>query len=148
MSGTIGIARLVLFDALLAGSCGYALLKGKSDARIVALVCIVATFASWALQRPANSSYSSIEWGVLSVDLLTFIAFTLVALRSDRFWPMWVSALQLTTIFGHLLRGIDSNLLPLAYAAALRFWSYPIQIILIVAVWRSQRRTTQAPLSS
>jgi hypothetical protein len=35
---------------------------------------------------------------------------------------------------------IDSSLLPLAYAAALRFWGYPILIILVVGVWRSQRR--------
>jgi hypothetical protein len=74
------------------------------------------------------------------VDILTFCAFTAVALKSDRFWPLWISGLQLTTSFGHLLKAWESQMVPIAYAIALRSWSYPIQIILAVAVWRSQRR--------
>ena len=31
----------------------------------------------------------------------------------------------------------------IAYAAALRFWSYPILIILGIGVWRSSRRRLQ-----
>jgi hypothetical protein len=137
--------RLIIFNTLLFGACGYALFRGRTDARIVALVCIIATFASSAVKSPVSSSYSSVEWGVLAVDLLTFVAFTLVALKSDRFWPLWISGLQLTTSLGHLFKGIDAKLMPLAYAAALRFWSYPILIILVVGVWRSQRRSRQEP---
>jgi hypothetical protein len=139
------MVRLIIFNALLFGSCGYALLKGRSDARIVAIVCIVAAFASSALKAPIHASYSTVEWGVLTVDIATFAAFTFVALTSDRFWPLWVSGLQLTTSLGHLLKGIDANLLPLAYAAALRFWSYPILIILVIGVWRQQRRSKLQP---
>ena len=131
--------RVILFDMLLFGACGYALLRGKTDARIVAVVCIVANFASYAVV----SRYASVETGVLIIDILTFLAFTFVALKSDRFWPLWVSGLQLTTSIGHLLKAVQADLLPLAYAAALRFWSYPILIILAVGVWRSQRRARE-----
>lgn len=130
------MTRVILFDLLLFGACGYALLQGRTDAKIVALVCIIANFASYGLV----SNYSSVETGVMVIDLLTFIAFTYVALTSDRFWPLWVSGLQLTTSLGHLLKGMESELLPIAYAAALRFWSYPILIILAVGVWRGRRR--------
>jgi hypothetical protein len=44
---------------------------------------------------------------------------------------------------GHVLKAMDENLLPLAYAAALRFWSYPILIILLVGTWREHRRFLQ-----
>jgi len=137
------MTRLILFNLLLFGACGYALLKGTRDARIVALVCIVANFASYAFRGPAVTSYSSIQTGVFAVDLLTLGAFTCVALTSDRFWPLWVSGLQLTTSAGHLIKGLQSDLLPIAYAAALRFWSYPILIILGIGVWRSSRRRLQ-----
>jgi hypothetical protein len=53
---------------------------------------------------------------------------------------LWVSGLQLTSSMGHLFKAVDADLLPLAYAAALRFWAYPILIVLAVGVWRSQRR--------
>ena len=132
--------RVILFDLLLFGVCGYALLRGTRDARIVALVCIAANFASAMVKGPVIQSYSSIETGVFAVDLMTLAAFTFVALTTDRFWPLWVSGLQLTTSMGHVLKGLDVGLVPLAYAAALRFWSYPILIILALGTWRHQRR--------
>ena len=128
--------RVILFDLLLFGACGYALLRGRTDAKIVAAVCIIANFTSYALV----SNYASVETGVMAIDVLTFVAFTYVALTSDRFWPLWISGLQLTTSLGHLLKGVEVDLLPIAYAASLRFWSYPILIILAVGTWRSQRR--------
>jgi len=130
------MTRLIIFNLLLLGSCGYALLRGTRDAQAIAIVTLVASFASFALV----SRYTHVEFGVLVVDVLTFCAFTAVALKSDRFWPLWISGLQLTTSFGHLLRAWEDQLVPIAYAVALRSWSYPIQIILAVAVWRSQRR--------
>jgi hypothetical protein len=135
--------RIIFFNLLLFGACGYALLRGTRDARIIALVCVAADFATLAVKGPSATSYASVETGVMIVDILTFAAFTFVALTSDRFWPLWVSGLQLTTSMGHVLKGIETSLLPIAYAAALRFWSYPILIILTVAVWRHQQRVRQ-----
>jgi len=129
--------QVILFDLLLFGACGYALLRGTPDARIVALVCVIANFASYALVR----RYSSLETGVLAVDVAAFAAFATVAMISERFWPLWVSGLQLTAILGHLLKGVQSDLLPTAYAAALHFWSYPILIILAVGTWRAHQRS-------
>ena len=132
--------RLIIFTVLLFGSCGYALLKGPRDAQAVAVVTLVASFASYFLV----SRYAAVEVSVLAIDMLTLLAFTAVALKSDRFWPLWVAGLQLTTTFGHGLRAFEDEIVPIAYAVSLRFWSYPIQIILIVAVWRSQRRKQRA----
>lgn len=132
--------RLLLYRALMYGICGYALFRGRSDARIVAAVFLVGNFATLTLRSSFAGGYSSVETSVLIIDILAFLAFTYAALISDRFWPLWISGLQLTTSFAHVLKAVDPTLLPLAYAAALRFWSYPILIILAVGVWRSQRR--------
>jgi len=134
------MTRLLIYHALMYGACGYALFRGKTDARIVALVFLIGNFATLALRSSLAGGYSSVETGVLIVDVLAFLAFTYAALISDRFWPLWISGLQLTTSLAHVLKAIDQNLLPLAYAAALRFWSYPILVILAVGVWRNQRR--------
>lgn len=132
--------RLLLYHALLFASCGYALLRGKADARIIAIVFLIGNFATLAIRSPLAGSYSSVETGILVVDLLALLGFTWVALQSDRFWPLWVSGIQLTTSIAHLLKAIQPDLLPIAYAAALRFWSYPILIILAVGTWRSHQR--------
>jgi hypothetical protein len=130
------MVRLIIFNGLLLGSCGYAMWRGTRDARAVALICLMATAATYV----AMSGYRSVEADIFVIDLLALSGFTWVAIKSDRFWPLWVAGLQLTTSFGHFLKLFEADMVPIAYAVALRFWSYPIQIILAVAVWRSCRR--------
>ncbi len=131
--------RLIIFNLLLFGCCGYALWKGTRDARIIGATCLVAAFASYPFL-----SYAGIEIGVLLVDLIVLGLFVFVALRSDRFWPLWIAGLHLTTIIGHALRMMSGDLVPLAYAVALRMWAYPELIILAVAVWRGEQRRRAA----
>ena len=76
----------------------------------------------------------------MAVVLAVFLGFTWVALRSERFWPLWVAGLQLTAIFGHVLKAIDVDLFSRAYAAALVFWAYPMLLILALGTWRGRRR--------
>ena len=133
--------RLVLYHLLLFGACGYAFFRGKIDARIVATTFFVGSFVTFGLRSQLSGGYSSIESGIFVVDVSCLVLFTYAALISDRFWPLWVSGLQLTTSFGHVLKLIDAHMLPFAYAAALRFWGYPILIILAVGTWRSHRRS-------
>ena len=132
--------RFILYHLLLFGACGYALFRGNTDARIVGAVFLVGNFITYALRSQWAESYSSVESGIFAVDVIAFLAFTYAALISERFWPLWVSGLQLTTNFGHVMKAVDLHLMPLAYAAALRFWGYPILIILALGVWRSRRR--------
>jgi hypothetical protein len=74
------------------------------------------------------------------IDLTVLAAFLFVALRSNRFWPLWVAGLQLTMSTSHVLKAIELDLLPRAYAAAAIFWSYPILLILAIGTWRSHQR--------
>lgn len=135
------VSHQVIFRALLIGSCGYALWKGRSDGRIVALVCLAATISTRLATSPQYIRYSNVETGLLTIDLLVLVTFVYVALRSQRFWPLWVAGLQLTTSMAHFMKAIDEHLLPVAYGTAIALWSYPILIILAVGTWREHRRT-------
>ena len=92
------------------------------------------------MTRLPVGSFSSVESGIFVVDALTFAAFTFIALKSDRFWPLWVAGLQLTTLMSHILKSVQLDLMPQAYAAAARFWVYPIFMIIVIGTWRSHRR--------
>ena len=130
----------ILYWTLLILTCGYALYRGGRHERLVAAICIVATIATIAVNSPLNRMYTDVERGALLVDLAVLAAFVAVALVSDRFWPLWVAGLQLTTSIAHFLKAVDPHLVPLAYGAAVRFWGYPILIILFFGAWRSHRR--------
>ena len=134
------IPHQYVFRILLLATCGYALWRGRSDERIVALVCLVATLASRVAFSPLHVRYTNIETGLLLIDLAVLAAFVFVALRSPRFWPLWVAGLQLTSSTAHLMKAIDEDLLPIAYGAAIALWSYPILIILAIGTWRGHRR--------
>jgi len=133
----------ILYIALLALSCGYAFLRGGRYERLIAGVCILGTVATVIVNSPLNRMYVHVEGGALAVDLAVLIAFTFVALQSDRFWPLWVAGLQLTTSVAHFLKALDPHLIPQAYGLAVRFWSYPILVILAVGSWRAHRRMRQ-----
>lgn len=129
-----------VFIPLLLAVCVYAWWRGGSDERMVAAACLSGTVATLLVVSPLRERYSGVEEGLLLVDLAVLAGFVTVALRSNRFWPLWVAGLQLTTSLGHILKGIDQDLLPQAYGAALQFWSYPILLILAVGTFRNHRR--------
>lgn len=140
--------NVIFYLALLAACCGYALWRGDRDARIAAIVCIVATALTVVLLTPGPKRYQLVEGGAMIVDLATLAAFVTVALFSQRFWPLWVAGLQLTASAAHALKLADSSLVPLAYAAAERFWSYPILLIIAIGAFRSHQRDHGMPLKA
>ena len=135
--------RPLLFWIFLLLTCGYAIRRGRKYEQISALICILATVISLIghlLMRRYYPEYSVVERSDLAIDATMLAAFIVIALRSDRFWPLWVAGLQLTISISHVLKAVQPDLLPIAYGVAERFWSYPILIILAVGTWRSQRR--------
>jgi len=120
--------------------CAYAFWRGRSDERIAAGTCLAASLIQVLVISPTAHRYSGVEVGVMIVDLCVLAVFVAIALQSSRFWPLWIAGLQLTTILGHVLKAVQLSLLPIAYAGALRFWSYPILLIVAIGTWRTHQR--------
>ena len=128
------------FWAFLAVTCGYALWRGRKYEQLAAILFIAASIVSVLARSSGQQRYLGVEHSDLIIDSLVIVATIAIALRSDRFWPLWVAGLQLTIGMSHLLKAIQPNLLPLAYAAAERFWSFPTLIILFIGAWRQHKR--------
>ena len=133
--------RYILFWAILLISCGYALWRGRRYERIAAIVFLSASTVSVAGHLLFEVRYESIDVGEVVVDSAVLIAVMIIALVSDRFWPLWIAGLQLVDSMAHFMKVIDVHLPPWGYAIAERFWSYPILIVLFIGAWRQHRRT-------
>ena len=129
----------IVFWTLLFVVCACAALRGRSDERIAAGACAVATAITHFVLGPLKLEYATVKPGLVALDAAMLVTFVMIALRSSRFWPLWVAGLQLTMSMAHLLKAIEIDLLPRAYAAAVVFWSYPILIIILVGSLRTHR---------
>lgn len=138
---SLPLMNALAFRLALIATVVYALIRGGRDERIVAITCILGSLATHFLISPAYERFQSVETAVMLIDGTVLGAFVVVALQSNRFWPLWVAGLQLTTLLSHLLKTIEANLIPRAYSASLAFWAYPILLILAVGTWRARRRS-------
>jgi hypothetical protein len=82
----------------------------------------------------------SVEIGVFIVDAVCLVAFLVLALRANRFWPLWVAGLQLIGTAGHAVKLADPEIIRRAYQIVLVFWSYPMLLLIVLGTWRHQQR--------
>jgi hypothetical protein len=133
------------FIGLMVAVWLYAFIAGgrpeKVGATIYTLSCI-ATQISYDLSlRPA---WASPEIGVFVIDILTLGLFVSLALRADRFWPIWVSALLGLGVLGHLARMAEPGMISWTYAVSISIWSYPILAGIAIGSFNHNRKKARA----
>jgi len=122
----------ILALTAVAVSCIFALKMGGFDERLTAVVLILAVVASNIV---GQGSYANTEIAVLGVDVTLFVVLLLLALRSDRFWPMWAAAFQLVGTMVHIGSMSQTGDFAWAYYVALIFWTYPVVLALMAGTW-------------
>lgn len=130
--------RVAFFYLLLAALAALALWRGKTDERMAVGVCVAGTLLTVAVGDFLKVHSSTFHALAFLVDLGVFLAFLAIALRSTRFWPMWVAGLQLTATTIHPMMIFAPDLPGRVFGAALAFWSYPILLLIAVGIWRTQ----------
>lgn len=126
----------------LAAACYLAFKFGGFDEKVAASAFVVATLASRLVQQ----NYAHTETGVLVVDFLLLAGLLVLALKSDRFWPMYAAAFQFVGSLVHVASMAEQGSYAWAYAVGLVFWSYPVMIALMVGTWLEARSRQQHSL--
>lgn len=121
----------------------YAMFRGGIPERIgITILAAGSILTVVAVSGPARR-FGSVEVGILVVDAAALLAFLLLALRAERFWPLWVTSLQAIGTAAHIVKLVDPDVIRWAYAFALAFWSYPMLLIMVLGTWNHQRRLTR-----
>ncbi len=129
-----------IFIVLLLSSVSISLLWGGAPERIAAMIISFGVVATALVASPYVERFSNIEINVMIVDILMLSMFTWLCLYADRFWPIWISAMQLIIVVSHLPKLFMPHILPQAYLTISAMWSYPIVATLIIATIRHQKR--------
>jgi hypothetical protein len=134
------VVNTLVYLALLGTCCIYVWLRGAAPEWIGASIIAVGSLLTFVALSSAPTIYRSVEVGVFMVDVAALLAFLVLALRAERIWPLCVTALQVIGTAGHAVKLADPHILPWAYAFALRFWGYPMIVLLVLGTWNHQRR--------
>jgi len=126
----------ILMLSVLAISSGFALRWGGADERFAAVGLLIAVTISNIV---TDGSYGHTETAILIVDVSLFFGLLVLALRSDRFWPLWAAAFQLVGTMVHFASISQNNDSAWAYFAALVLWTFPVFIALMVGTWLESR---------
>jgi len=130
------------FFGLLLICSAYAFVAGGTPERIGAGTYALSVEATHFVLA-SHGRWMHVEYGEFTVDALTFLIFVVLALRANRFWPIWVSALLGLGVLGHLARWAGRDVVWYAYVVVLTIWSYPILVIIALGTFNHQRRLKQ-----
>nr|QXY08330.1 hypothetical protein [uncultured Sphingobium sp.] len=112
------------YNAILLSAGGYAWVRGGRPERAGAAINIAASFATGALQLFDRRHYAPAEGIVLGIDVAVVISFYWLAIRTNRFWPIWAFGFALA----NLIMSAAALLLPgvslFAYHSGLRAYAY------------------------
>ncbi len=128
------------FNLLLLVSCGFAAVRGGKPEQWAAAALLTAAGATLLINLPRSAHFRNVETEVLLVDLALLAALVVLALRANRFWPIWITALHASTVAVHLAKAANPELVWPVYATAAQASAVPIQLILLWAAMRHRRR--------
>ena len=130
----------MLFALIVGG--GYAAVRGGPPERWGAALLFVSVVLSNVVAFASQRHFVTPDMGLMAVDLIFLVGAVVIALRAQRYWPMWVAALQLDTMLTHLLK-FSSFAPPFSYAFALWLWGLPVPLLLAAGAWRHRQRIKQ-----
>ncbi|MCW6536297.1 hypothetical protein [Sphingomonas lycopersici] len=134
----------LLFNAVLLGVTGFALVRGGLPERVGAMVNLVASLATTVLRLIDPQFYAPAQTVVLGIDLAVAAAFYWLALKTIRFWPIWASGFALANI----VASVTAPLLPrtplLAYHSGLGIYAYLALGALFLGTWHMPRDASPA----
>lgn len=128
--------RPLLYGILMWSVLIYALCRGGWAERLAAAAMVVGAYLTVLVVSPMSIRFADVEWSILAVDSSMFMLFMFMMLRSDRFWPIWFTAVHGVNVLCHF-----APLFPGASryvsANATALWGYPQLILLGAAIYRN-----------
>lgn len=132
--------QVIFYFSLLFACWAYALLKGAAPERIGASIIGIGSILTVLAASGSAHRFASVEIGIFIVDVGCFVAFLVLALRAERYWPLWIAGLQLIGTSGHAVKLVDPEVIRRAYWFIQAFWSYPMLLLIVLGTFRHQQR--------
>lgn len=131
--------NVYIYLAVLSASCLYALARGGAPERLGVLILLSAVAATIFSPRSNSFRFEGIELAVLMIDTVMLIAVIVLALRAQRYWPMWWAGIKVNSIVTHLMM-LAPTVMPWPYSVMSALLSYPSPLLLAIGTARHRSR--------
>ena len=128
----------ILFNLILLLCAGYASIIGGRTGRAGSLIFIAATVFTIVAFK-ANPTWTQTSYGIFAVDLGCWVALGALAIKTNRYWPIWALGFQTIAISTHLATMFAEDIVPHAYRALLSFWGIPILFAMVAGTLKDHR---------
>ncbi|UVO50143.1 hypothetical protein M0208_06275 [Sphingomonas sp. SUN019] len=135
--------HVVVFYSLLATAVSTAFLIGGRPEKQVAGMLLAATCFSKLVAWQPLAHFANFEPALFATDVLLLVGLGRVALRSDRYWPIWLTALHAYSVIAHVARALNTDTNVTVYLANSAMTADPGLVLLTVGSWRHWRRRSQ-----
>jgi hypothetical protein len=127
------MTMVVLFWALAILCCGYGAYFGGRDGRLVAALYmggVLLSIPAYFLQQ----SWGGAIWPVIVIDLLFLVGIYWISMRTNRFWPLWVTGFHMITMTAHLAALLAPSFPARIYFGLTTIWTIPLLLVILVGV--------------
>ncbi|HJS13208.1 hypothetical protein [Sphingopyxis sp.] len=129
---------VAIYYVVLLITVAVAIRRGGPLERWAAYTALIASVLTSALAP--FPTWTDIELNIFVIDMLVLLSFWFIAMRTQSFWPYWITGWQLIAIFGHIQKYMFSEILARPYSLLSVYISYPILLLIIYASRSSSRR--------
>lgn len=136
--------RQILYGLLMWGTTIYAFRRGGRDEKLAALAIVIASYLTLLVLPSLTRHFQQMEMPLAILDGSLAVFLLILAMISQKFWPMWLTAMQSLTVVAHFALLVP-HMVPWGYWNAAVIWSYPMWIVLGFAVYMHHRDMPKQP---
>ena len=128
---------LAFYSALLLCAV-YASANGGRTGKAGSTIFVVASVVTVAAAR-MHPSWAGTSLGLFAVDAGCLLALLILALASNRFWPIWALGFQIVAVATHLATLSIPDVVPKSFQALLSFWAIPILWVMVAGTHKDMQ---------
>lgn len=138
----LGIVYLFILLVIAVLAFGYK----DSEYRITCIVMILGSVLSFSSYYFGTKDWNENIFSILWIDFTAAIAFAIIALRSEKFWPLWVAGMQIGALASHLAAYLNVGAVPYAMGVLQGSWAW-VQLLILLAIGLEYFRKIQHRLN-
>lgn len=139
------MVNVAVFYSCLLGLVLYASARGGGPERAAAAILALSAATDKVVLLLSGGRFAQwLPW-LFTLDILTFGAVTIIAVRAERRWPMVMAAFLLVGVELQLGVWIAPVLNSQIYKLAHAYSAYPVMLVLLVGIYRHAQRSQVQP---